>query len=130
MMLLSFHLFNLRWLFKGLIIEKLIFVVFIINFQLYIILIRPERNVRQSMMPVRYSTVNKNPTTPAQCQSSMITAVVVTAATSNQKDRLQKHLYATEDKANGIQGKNFFLFIPNFHHNLHRILSLSWTNTQ
>lgn len=55
--------------------------------QLYIILIRPERNVRQSMMPVRYSAMNK---TAGTGPSSMMAAIMVTAATCNQNEKIEK----------------------------------------
>lgn len=57
------------------------------RFQLYIILIRPERNVRQSMMPVRHP-FNKS----AGSGQSMMAAVMVTAATCNQNEKIQKHV--------------------------------------
>lgn len=61
--------------------------------QLYIILVRPERNVRQSMMPPRYNTnmhrtANTGP-------SSMMAAAVVTAATCAQEEKIQKHITPT-----------------------------------
>lgn len=59
-------------------------------FQLYIILIRPERNIRQSMMPMRYSAINKSTGTTGS--GSMMAAVMVTAATCNQKQQIQKHV--------------------------------------
>lgn len=55
---------------------------------MYIILIRPERNVRQSMMPVRYSAMNKNST--GNAPSSMMAAIMVTAATCNQNEKIEK----------------------------------------
>lgn len=58
--------------------------------QLYIILIRPERNVRQSMMPMRYSAINKSSATTGS--GSMMAAVMVTAATCDQKQQIQKHV--------------------------------------
>ncbi|XP_017773184.1 PREDICTED: metabotropic glutamate receptor 4, partial [Nicrophorus vespilloides] len=61
--------------------------------KLYIILIRPERNVRQSMMPMRYSAINKSTTGTANSGAgSMMAAVMVTAATCNQKNQIQKHV--------------------------------------
>ncbi|CAG9760136.1 unnamed protein product [Ceutorhynchus assimilis] len=56
--------------------------------KLYIILIRPERNVRQSMMPMRYSAINKSSVTAGS--GSMMAAVVVTAATCDQNQKIQK----------------------------------------
>ncbi|XP_049544407.1 chromatin-remodeling ATPase INO80-like [Anopheles darlingi] len=55
--------------------------------KLYIILIRPERNIRQSMMPIRYSTINK---TTGSAQSSVMAAVIVTAATCNENEKVIK----------------------------------------
>uniref|UniRef100_A0A1B0C9E3 G-protein coupled receptors family 3 profile domain-containing protein n=1 Tax=Lutzomyia longipalpis TaxID=7200 RepID=A0A1B0C9E3_LUTLO len=71
--------------------------------KLYIILIRPERNVRQSMMPVRYSAINKT----TNSGQSMMAAVMVTAATCNQKEKIQKHVpppstIAVEDSATQV----------------------------
>lgn len=75
-------------------------------FQLYIILIRPERNVRQSMMPVRYSAINKT----TNSGQSMMAAVMVTAATCNQKEKLQKHVppitISVEDSATQVSSKH------------------------
>ncbi|XP_052892732.1 metabotropic glutamate receptor 2-like [Anopheles moucheti] len=56
--------------------------------KLYIILIRPERNIRQSMMPIRYSTINK---TTGSAQSSVMAAVIVTAATCNENEKVIKN---------------------------------------
>ena len=41
------------------------------------------------MMPVRYSAFNKG---TGSGQSSMMAAVMVTAATCNQKEKIQKHV--------------------------------------
>lgn len=60
----------------------------LVSKQLYIILIRPERNVRQSMMPVRYSAMNKNST--GNAPTSMMAAIMVTAATCNQNEKIEK----------------------------------------
>lgn len=57
--------------------------------KLYIILIRPERNIRQSMMPVRFTAFNKNQ--PGQGNQSMMATVVVTAATCNTNEKLPKN---------------------------------------
>lgn len=64
--------------------------------QLYIILIRPERNVRQSMMPVRYSAINR---TPGTGPSSMMAAIMVTAATCNQDERIERHVTPTSPQS-------------------------------
>ncbi|XP_018791863.1 PREDICTED: uncharacterized protein LOC108970759 isoform X3 [Bactrocera latifrons] len=61
------------------------------TYQLYIILIRPERNVRQSMMPPRYGNMHRAGTGP----SSMMAAAVVTAATCAQEEKIQKHITPT-----------------------------------
>lgn len=68
-----------------------------VTVQLYIILIRPERNVRQSMMPVRYSAINKT----SNSGQSMMAAVMVTAATCNQKEKIEKHVPTPTDELNG-----------------------------
>lgn len=52
--------------------------------KLYIILIRPERNVRQSIMPIRYTTFNR-----ANPEPSMMGPVVLTAATCCQNEKIQ-----------------------------------------
>lgn len=65
--------------------------------QLYIILIRPERNVRQSMMPVRYSAINKT----SNSGQSMMATVMVTAATCNQKKEIEKHVPTPTDDTKG-----------------------------
>ncbi|XP_055853486.1 metabotropic glutamate receptor 2 isoform X1 [Episyrphus balteatus] len=59
--------------------------------KLYIILVRPERNVRQSMMPPRYGMHRGTGTGP----SSMMAAAVVTAATCAQEENIQKHITPT-----------------------------------
>ncbi|KAJ8920332.1 hypothetical protein NQ315_011994 [Exocentrus adspersus] len=68
--------------------------------KLYIILIRPERNIRQSMMPMRYSAINKSSTTTGS--GSMMAAVMVTAATCDQKQQIQKHVSPVEKVEDGI----------------------------
>ncbi|XP_055916747.1 metabotropic glutamate receptor 2 [Eupeodes corollae] len=59
--------------------------------KLYIILVRPERNVRQSMMTPRYGMHRGTGTGP----SSMMAAAVVTAATCAQEENIQKHITPT-----------------------------------
>ncbi|XP_037917846.1 metabotropic glutamate receptor 2-like [Hermetia illucens] len=68
--------------------------------KLYIILIRPERNVRQSMMPARYSAINRG---TGSGPSSMMAPIMVTAATCNQDEKMQKHIQSptTEAAENG-----------------------------
>lgn len=59
------------------------------SLQLYIILIRPERNVRQSMMPMRYSAITKS-TGSGSHGGSMMAHLMVTAATCDSKQQVQK----------------------------------------
>ncbi|XP_019893077.2 metabotropic glutamate receptor 2 [Musca domestica] len=69
--------------------------------KLYIILIRPERNVRQSMMPPRshmHRTANTGP-------SSMMAAAVVTAATCAQEEKIQKHITPTNTEHSSVSQK-------------------------
>ncbi|XP_077295340.1 metabotropic glutamate receptor 4-like [Arctopsyche grandis] len=73
--------------------------------KLYIILIRPERNVRQSMMPVRYSAINKSSGTANSGAGSMMAAVVVTAATCNQKEKLTKQMQPLPADASNMEVK-------------------------
>lgn len=77
------------------------------QFQLYIIIVRPERNVRQSMMPVRYSAASK--TVP----SSAMAAAMVTAVTCNQNDKIEKHSPspASDDKTIVDGTYKFFIYI-------------------
>lgn len=87
---------NFRW------IEWPTFNLFVLSFppppcrQLYIILIRPERNVRQSMMPTRYSTTKSSAVTATNA-SSMIAPVALTAATCDQNKAVKKHITTTID---------------------------------
>ncbi|CAG9859138.1 unnamed protein product [Phyllotreta striolata] len=67
---------------------------------LYIILIRPERNIRQSMMPMRYSAINKSSTNTGS--GSMMAAVMVTAATCDQKQNVQKHVSPIENVVDDV----------------------------
>ncbi|XP_076678780.1 metabotropic glutamate receptor B isoform X3 [Andrena cerasifolii] len=64
--------------------------------KLYIILIRPERNVRQSMMPARYSTTKSSAVTATNA-SSMIAPITLTAATCDQNKTVKKHIITTID---------------------------------
>lgn len=52
--------------------------------KMYIILVRPERNVRQSMMPVRLTTFNKSAN-----DGSMMGPVMLTAATCCQNEKVK-----------------------------------------
>jgi hypothetical protein len=47
-------------------------------------------------MPVRYSAINKQGGPPSGGQSSMMATVMVTAATCNQKEKVQKHVNIEE----------------------------------
>ncbi|KAI4462268.1 metabotropic glutamate receptor [Holotrichia oblita] len=79
-------------------------VVCLFSPKLYIILIRPERNIRQSMMPMRYSAISK--TTGTAGSGSMMATVMVTAATCNQKQQIQKHVPPVEvEHQNGIHDR-------------------------
>ncbi|BFG05990.1 metabotropic glutamate receptor 2 [Drosophila madeirensis] len=60
--------------------------------KLYIILIRPERNVRQSMMPPRQGNMHR---TAGTGPSSMMAAAVVGAATCAQEEKIQRHITPT-----------------------------------
>ncbi|XP_076180617.1 metabotropic glutamate receptor B isoform X2 [Ptiloglossa arizonensis] len=64
--------------------------------KLYIILIRPERNIRQSMMPARYNTTKSSAVTATNA-SSMIAPVTLTAATCDQNKTVKKHIISTID---------------------------------
>lgn len=65
-------------------------------FQLYIILIRPERNVRQSMMPNRHSTTKSSAVTGTNA-SSMMAPITLTAITCDQNKTVQRHIATTMD---------------------------------
>ncbi|XP_033246884.1 metabotropic glutamate receptor 2 isoform X1 [Drosophila miranda] len=64
--------------------------------KLYIILIRPERNVRQSMMPPRHGNMHR---TAGTGPSSMMAAAVVGAATCAQEEKIQRHITPTNTEA-------------------------------
>ncbi|XP_055372495.1 metabotropic glutamate receptor 2 [Condylostylus longicornis] len=66
--------------------------------KLYIILVHPERNVRQSMMPARYSNINRGTGTGP---SSVMAAAMVTAATCNQEEKIHKHISPSNTETNG-----------------------------
>lgn len=70
-------------------------VVCLFSPKLYIILIRPERNVRQSMMPARYSAITKSSGT--QNSGSMLAAIRVTAATCDQEQRVINNMNTPKD---------------------------------
>lgn len=58
------------------------------------------------MMPIRYSAINKSSATTGS--GSMMAAVMVTAATCDQKQQIQKHVPPIE-KEDG----NYIIVIPN-----------------
>ncbi|XP_058794617.1 metabotropic glutamate receptor 2 isoform X2 [Phymastichus coffea] len=64
--------------------------------KLYIILIRPERNVRQSMMPNRHSTTKSSAVTGTNA-SSMMAPITLTAVTCDQNKTVQRHVTITMD---------------------------------
>lgn len=71
--------------------------------QLYIILVRPERNVRQSMMTAnRCKGLSKPPTTGS---TSMMSTVMVTVTTCNQKEKIQRHMSIVEAKTSQYSGE-------------------------
>lgn len=53
--------------------------------------------MRQSMMPVRYSAINKT----SNSGQSMMATVMVTAATCNQKEKIEKHVPTPTDDGKG-----------------------------
>lgn len=77
-------------------------------FQLYIILIRPERNIRQSMMPMRYSAINKSSGTAGS--GSMMAPVMVTAATCDPKQLIPKHVPPVQREMSERDGKRSIFF--------------------
>jgi len=82
--------------------------------QLYIILIRPERNVRQSMMAANRCKGLSKP--PATGSTSMMSTVMVTVTTCNQKEKIQRHMSIVEAKASQYSGKyRLFLEWPALH---------------
>ncbi|XP_043464455.1 metabotropic glutamate receptor 2-like isoform X2 [Leptopilina heterotoma] len=62
--------------------------------KLYIILIRPERNVRQSMMPNRHNTTKSSGLTNA---SNLMAPVTLTAVTCDQSKAVKRHVTTTTD---------------------------------
>lgn len=76
---------------------------FFFPFQLYIILIRPERNIRQSMMTTnRLKGLSKPPTTGS---TSMMSTVMVTVTTCNQKEKIQRHMSIVDAKTSTYSGE-------------------------
>ena len=79
--------------------------------QLYIILIRPERNVRQSMMPNRHNTTKSSAMTDA---TNLMAPVTLTAVTCDQNKAIKKHNIATADNFTQSESKlllkNIFVF--------------------
>lgn len=77
----------------------------IVSLQLYIILVRPERNVRKSMMAAnRFKSGLTKPAVTGQ--SSMMSTVMVTMSTCNQKEKLQPQMSNVE-----FSGEIFDTFI-------------------
>lgn len=70
--------------------------------QLYIILIRPERNVRQSMMPNRHNTTKSSALTDA---SNLMAPVTLTAVTCDQNRAFKKHIISTADNSTQSESK-------------------------
>lgn len=78
----------------------------IVSLQLYIILVRPERNVRKSMMAAnRFKSGLTKPAVTGQ--SSMMSTVMVTMSTCNQKEKLQPQMSIVEDKNVEFSGEIF-----------------------
>lgn len=73
--------------------------------KLYIILVRPERNVRQSMMPVRLTTFNKSGN-----DGSMMGPVMLTAATCCQNEKV-KSASIDQNKVAGERNLNIYFFV-------------------
>lgn len=87
----------------------LISVFFLLIKQLYIILIRPERNVRQSMMTAnRIKGLSKPQTTGS---TSMMSTVMVTVSTCNQKEKIQRHMSIVDAKAVQYSGELYDIFM-------------------
>ncbi|CAB0028906.1 unnamed protein product [Trichogramma brassicae] len=76
--------------------------------KLYIILIRPERNVRQSMMPNRHGTT-KNSGVTSTNMSSMMAPVTLTAVTCDQNKTVQQHPVLANRTDNSTQSECFEL---------------------
>lgn len=76
---------------------------FSLSLKLYIILVRPERNVRQSMMTANRCKGLSKP--PATGSSSMMSTVMVTVTTCNQKEKIQRHMSIVEAKASQYSGE-------------------------
>lgn len=57
--------------------------------------------MRQSMMPVRYSAINKT----SNSGQSMMATVMVTAATCNQKEKIEKHVPTPTEDPKGESSK-------------------------
>ncbi|XP_043680189.1 uncharacterized protein LOC122634865 isoform X1 [Vespula pensylvanica] len=65
--------------------------------KLYIILIRPERNVRQNIMPPRPYNTTKSSAVTGTNASSMMAPVTLTAVTCDQNKAVKKHIIKTTD---------------------------------
>ena len=81
---------------------QLQFAQFIDFFQLHIILFRPDRNVRPNIK-------NKGLSKPPQAGStSMMSTVMVTVTTCNQKEKIQRHMSIVEAKTSTCSGESIF----------------------
>lgn len=80
---------------------KMIF-FFPLLFQLYIILIRPERNIRPSMVTANRKGLSKPPATGS---TSMMSTVMVTVTTCNQKEKIQRHMSIVDAKTSQFSGE-------------------------
>ncbi|XP_014601377.1 PREDICTED: metabotropic glutamate receptor 2-like isoform X2 [Polistes canadensis] len=65
--------------------------------KLYIILIRPDRNVRQNIMPPRPYNTTKSSAVTGTNASSMMAPVTLTAVTCDQNKAVKKHIIKTTD---------------------------------
>ncbi|XP_015185751.1 PREDICTED: metabotropic glutamate receptor 2-like isoform X1 [Polistes dominula] len=65
--------------------------------KLYIILIRPDRNVRQNIMPPRPYNTTKSSAVTGTNASSMMATITLTAVTCDQNKAVKKHIIKTTD---------------------------------
>lgn len=64
--------------------------------------------MRQSMMPVRYSAINKT----SNSGQSMMATVMVTAATCNQKEKIEKHVPTPTEDTKGRSSVSWAFLLP------------------
>ncbi|KAL7014522.1 hypothetical protein ACKWTF_015984 [Chironomus riparius] len=94
--------------------------------KLYIILVRPERNVRQSMMTAnRVKGLSKPPTTGS---TSMMSTVMVTVTTCNQKEKIQRHMSIVDPKAVQYSAENTSLNNNNNNNSLNANHTITYAN--